>query len=631
MKEVDTSILKSKCTEENYQKLISLDNHYVLSFIAEIVRLCNPDTIFVKSDSPQDHDYIRKKAITLGEERKLAIEGHTVHFDGYYDQARDKQATKYLLPAGWKLDGTMNSIERTKGLKEIKELLKDIMRGKEMIVCFFGLAPLNSPFFIPALQITDSFYVAHSECILYRSAYESFKTVKGKGGFFRFVHSAGELEGAVSKNIDRRRIYIDLKEEITYSVNTQYAGNTLGLKKLALRLAIQKASREGWLAEHMFVTGIKGGGRRVTYFCGAYPSACGKTSTAMLEGESIIGDDIAYLRIIENEVRAVNVESGIFGIIRDVEESTDPIIWKALTTPGEVIFSNVLISPDGVPYWLGDGREHPPRGINFSGDWYRGKLDEANNEIPCAHKNARYTVALRKLENCDPNLDDPLGVEVGGIIYGGRDSDTWPPVQESFDWVHGVLTMGASLESETTAATLGKEGVRTFNLMSNLDFLSIPMGTYISNYIQFGKKLKKLPRIFSVNYFLRDKEGRYLNDIEDKRAWLKWMERRVHNEVEAIKTPTGLIPYYEDLKEIFSRYLNKTYSRDDYSLQFTLRVPENIAKMERIINIYRKSALGCPQILFRVLKDQIERLESFRKKYGDYVDPFEMEKINNDS
>ncbi|MFH1768689.1 MAG: phosphoenolpyruvate carboxykinase (GTP) [Candidatus Omnitrophota bacterium] len=617
-------IIKSKCTKENSDKLAAVINDKVIAFLTEYITLCNPKSIFVKTDTGEDAKYIRRKACELGEESNLKIERHTVHFDGPSDQARDKNNTKYLLAEGKKLGKNLNYISRSSGIEEIRALLKDSMVDKEMIICFFGLGPLNSPFFIPCVQITDSFYVAHSEGILYRSAYEAFKKMDGGDNFFMFVHSAGELEKGVSKNVDKRRVYIDLSGDTVFSVNTQYAGNTVGLKKLALRLAIQKASRQGWLAEHMFIMGVYGSNKRLTYFCGAYPSACGKTSTAMLPGETIIGDDIAYLKEIDGITRAVNVESGIFGIIQDVNPKDDQLIWKALTMPGEVIFSNVLISEESVPYWLGDGREHPPRGTNFSGEWYRGKIDKQGNEIPCAHKNARYTVSLKKLENCDVNLDFPSGVEMSAIIYGGRDSDTWPPVQQAFTWRHGVITMGASLESETTAATLGKEGVRTFNLMSNLDFLSIAIGKYISDYIDFSKKLTKIPFVFGVNYFLRDENGRYLNAMEDKHVWLKWMELRVHNDVDVIKTPTGFIPKYPDLKKIFRDLLNKDYSVEDYAKQFTLRIPENFAKIERITNIYKENVDNCPEILFKVLDAQKERLKEHQDKYGDYIDPLTL-------
>jgi phosphoenolpyruvate carboxykinase (GTP) len=463
--------------------------------------------------------------------------------------------------------------------------------------------------------------VAHSEDILIRKGYEMFKKLKKADSYFKFVHSAGELEGGVSKNIDKRRVYIDLEDNIVFSANTQYAGNTVGLKKLAMRLAIKKASFEGWLTEHMFVMGIHGPKGRVSYFAGSFPSACGKTSTAMLEDETIIGDDIAYIRNIDGKIRAVNVERGMFGIIRDVNEKGDPLIWKALNSPGEVIFSNVLVTDEGKPYWLGDGRKIPEKGINYSGEWTIGKKDAKGQQITHSHKNARYTVRLSELGNCDPKLDDPQGVELSGIIYGGRDSDTTLPVEQAFDWNHGILMKGATIESETTAATLGQEGVRKFNLMANIDFLSIPMGRYINNNCDLGGSVKKPPQIFSVNYFLKDKDGKYLNGVKDKHVWLKWMELRIHGDVSAIKTPTGYIPEYKDLKKIFKEVLGKEYTKEDYLKQFTLRIPENLEKIKRIAEIYKTKVPDAPHILFEALEAQRQRFEAVRKKLGDYISP----------
>ncbi|MFC1571539.1 phosphoenolpyruvate carboxykinase (GTP) [Candidatus Margulisiibacteriota bacterium] len=495
------------------------------------------------------------------------------------------------------------------------------MQGKEMIVAFFCLGPLNSPFSIPAIQITDSFYVAHSEDILMRRGYELFKKLDQQEVFFKFVHSAGELENNTSKNIDQRRVYINLDEKIVFSVNTQYAGNTVGLKKLAMRLAIKRASREGWLTEHMFIMGVRGPKKRISYFSGSFPSACGKTSTAMLEGETIVGDDIAYLRNIKGRIRAVNVERGMFGIIRDVNSKGDPLIWEVLNSPGEVIFSNILVTKDGAPYWLGDGRDIPEKGVNYSGQWTKGKKDAKGQEVTHSHKNARYTVRLSDLKNRDPKADDPEGVALSGVIYGGRDSDTTVPVEQSFDWNHGILTKGATIESETTAATLGKAGVRKFNLMANIDFLSIPMGRYIHNNCDLGNAVKTPPAIFSVNYFLKGKDGKYLNGVKDKHVWLKWMELRVNGNVEAIETPTGYIPKYIDLKKIFKEVLGQEYTQDAYTQQFTLRVPENLEKLERITKIYKTKVPDAPHILFEALEAQKKRLEAIQKKHGDYISP----------
>ncbi|GAG92334.1 unnamed protein product, partial [marine sediment metagenome] len=233
---------------------------------------------------------------------------------------------------------------------------------------------------------------------------------------------------------------------------------------------------------------------------------------------------------------------------------------------------------------------------------------------------ARYICRLSYLRNCDPHLDNPDGVQVGGIIYGGRDSNICVPVEQSFNWEHGVITKGASLESETTSATLGQEGVRTFNLMSNLDFLSVPIGKYLQMHLDFGGKLAAPPIIFSVNYFLKDKDGKFLNEKNDKSVWMKWMELRIHKEVIAIETPTGYIPEYKDLKLLFKEHLNKEYTAADYEEQFKLRIPELIQKNERIEHIYKKIS-NIPPVLFQTLEEQKKRLEKTKSQYGEYISP----------
>ena len=616
---------------DNYQKLARINNPKLNQFIWKYVELCNPASIFVCTDSPRDIQYIRDAAIRNKEEAELTKEGHTIHFDGYNDQARDKKQTKFLLPQRISLGPEINSIDKEEGLKEINTILKDIMAGHELYISFYCLGPENSEFTIPCVQLTDSSYVAHSENLLYRQGYKEFVRLGENARFFKFVHSEGELVEAglgllVSKNIDKRRIYIDLEDEIIYSTNTQYGGNTIGLKKLAMRLAINRASKEGWLTEHMLVMGIHGKKGRVSYFTGAFPSMCGKTSTAMINGETIVGDDIAYLRNIDGKVRAVNVESGIFGIIEGINDKDDPLQWNALNRPIEIIFTNQLVYNDGRLYWNGKPGEIPEKGVNHSGEWFKGKKDKDGKEVTPSHKNARFTFRMDVLDNVDPSLHDPQGVEVSGIIYGGRDSDTSVPVEEVFDWTHGIITKGACLESETTAATLGKEGVRVFNPMSNLDFLSIPIGRYIDDNLKFGSDVKNPPKIFSVNYFIRDKNGKFLNHKNDKHIWLKWMELRVNNEADAIKIPTGLIPEYKDLKELFKKVLNKNYTEEDYVKQFTLRIPENIAKIDRLTEIFKTRVTDTPKIVFKVLEEQKERLEKTRKTHGDYVSPEDLEK-----
>jgi len=613
-------ILRTRIGEENYEKLLEIKNPKLHEFLAVFIELLNPSKVFVCDDSEEDVNFIREEAIRNGEEKRLALKGHTIHFDGYRDQARDKERTKFLVPKGTDLGPHIPSTDRDEGLKEIQDIMKGIMRGHTLYILFFCLGPANSGFSIPCVQLTDSSYVAHSESLLYRKGYSEFKRSGGKR-FLKFVHSEGDLDdNKTSRNIDKRRIYIDLENEIVYSANMQYGGNTLGLKKLAMRLAINRASREGWLTEHMFLMCVHGPNGRKTYFTGAFPSLCGKTSTSMVPGETIVGDDISYLRKMKGEIRGVNVEKGMSGIIMGVNSKDDPLIWKVLNSPGEIIFSNVLVT-DGKVYWTGKDGEPPKKGRNHSGEWAKGKNDNEGKEVPPSHPNARFTLDLKLLDNLDPELDNPEGVKVGGIIYGGRDSDTWVPVKESFGWEHGVVTIGASLESETTAATLGKTGVRKYNPMANLDFLSIPVGKYIQHHLDFSRSVKNPPKIFGVNYFLKDPKGEFLNEKTDKAVWLKWMELRSHGEVEALRTPTGLVPKYEDLRKLFREVLKKEYTKEEYSEQFKIRIPESLEKIGRITKIYKTEVKDTPAIVFKILEEQSKRLEDARKKFGDYVPP----------
>ncbi|MCK5138711.1 MAG: phosphoenolpyruvate carboxykinase, partial [Thermodesulfovibrionia bacterium] len=234
---MNMNIDKTILDEANLKKLNELNNPYVLEVVEKYVNICRPMKATVITDSKEDIDYVKELALKNKEESRLAIEGHTVHFDGYYDQARDKANTKVLVSKGMKLSKVINTGDRDEGLREVHELMEGIMEGKEVLIRFFCLGPLDSRFSISALQLTDSAYVAHSEDILYRTGYEQFEKLNGMSEFFYFVHSAGKLdERGNSINVDKRRIYMDLEQDRVFTVNNQYAGNSLGLKKLALRL-----------------------------------------------------------------------------------------------------------------------------------------------------------------------------------------------------------------------------------------------------------------------------------------------------------------------------------------------------------------------------------------------------------
>jgi len=236
-----------------------------------------------------------------------------------------------------------------------------------------------------------------------------------------------------------------------------------------------------------------------------------------------------------------------------------------------------------------------------------------------AHKNARYTVRIQELENADPKLHDPEGVPVHGVIYGGRDSDTSVPVYQSFDWAHGVYA-GATVESETTAATLGQAGVRKSSPMANMDFLVVPLGKYIKNHLTFGDSCSKTPLVFATNYFLKE-DGKFLNEKVEKKVWLMWMEGRVHGEYDALKTPVGHIPLLKDIQELFKQVFDREYTEKDYIKQFSIRVDKFLEKIERMKAMYDKED-DVPQEFWDVHNMLEKNLKEAKEKFGsDVIEP----------
>lgn len=610
-----------KLSLEQLKKLDLIENSELNGMLSKYVQLMEPSSIFVVTDSEEDRNYVKSRSLLQGEETLLRDGIRTYHYDNYYDQARDKENTKVLTPHGEDLP-FINSMARGGGLKDIEFRMKGIMKGKEMVIGFFSEGPDNSPLSLKAVQVTDSYYVMHSELILYRSAFKYFAT-HPETEFLKFVHSQGEVDKRkTSINLSSRRIYFDLEGNSCVSINTQYAGNTVGLKKPAFRITIHKAMNEGWLSEHMFLMGINGPNGRVTYVSGAFPSASGKTSTCMVGGERIVGDDLVFIREDRGVAKAINLEVGVFGIIDGINETDDSAIWKVMHGNNEVVFSNILVTA-GEPFWNGMGTSIPDAGENHSGNWKKGDKDKNGAEILPSHKNARFTVSLSAFPNLDYDALNGEGVPLEGIIFGGRDSDTWPPVTQSFYWNHGVVAKGASIESESTAASLGKVGVRTFNAMAIMEFLSVDLGKYLRNYIDFGKKLKRDIPIFGVNYFLKE-DGKFLNEKTDKAVWLKWMDLRIHGEIDAVRTPIGFIPRYYDLRELFRNVLGREYREQDYLKQFSVRISKLLEKNERIRNVYANIPTTPAEVLEELEKEE-QRLKEFQEKFGETASPLDIE------
>jgi len=625
MKSNYASLLKEKLGK-TFAKLDALKSEKLNDFLGEYIELCAPASVRFCDDSEKDAEYIRKMSLERGEEKTLARKSQTIHFDGYNDQAREAKNTRFLaLPEKMEEMKPFNAIDYDKGLAEIKGLAKGIMAGREAIVKIYCEGPTGGAFSKACVQFTDSYYVTHSENILYRGGYEHFKTMKDKDDFYGFVHSAGQLDANMNcVNLDKRRVYMDMEKNIVYSMNAQYAGNSVGLKKHSMRLAINEGSKNGWLCEHMFLmTLLNSKKRRKSHFAGAFPSACGKTATAMIPGEKIIGDDIVYFKKLKGQFKGVNVENGIFGIIKDVNAKDDPVIFRALNDDKEMIFSNILIGEDNLPYWQGMGVPTPKKGKNHSGEWFEGKKDAAGKPIPLAHSNSRYTMRLDYLENIDPDYDKKDGVKIDVVVYGGRDSDTTVPVEESRSWLEGIVLKAVTLESETTSATIGQEGVRVINPMANIEFLGYSLGRYIDNNVNFveGLKESEVPAIISVNYFLKNPAGQFCTSKLAKKVWLHWAEERVHGEVEAYETPTGFIPQYKDLARLFKSLLNEDYTEADYNYQFSFRCKAWKAKIDRAVNYLIDNAVDCPDYVFGELAAAKARIEAAQEKYGDMIAP----------
>ncbi|MGD9159129.1 MAG: phosphoenolpyruvate carboxykinase domain-containing protein, partial [Desulfobacteraceae bacterium] len=399
------------------------------------------------------------------------------------------------------------------------------------------------------------------------------------------------------------------------------------LKKGNHRFAVDLATyygKEEELSEHMFITGMTGKGGRKTYFAGAAPSGCGKTTTAMV-GSDFIGDDLAQLWIAEDgTLRAINPECGIFGIVQDVNREGDPYLMKCLREEGaEVIWSNVLIDDNNVPHWVGNGEEAPKKGINFQGEWFEGKTDKNGNPVPLSHPNSRCTLSNTEIGNYNPKAgEDPDGVEVKIITYSGRDADTMPPVWVAKNPDQGVI-IGASVLSAATATEVGVSGVRR-QPWANQPFIPGPLADYMNAQFIFfnSSKLKQKPIMCGLNYFLTHKarggEGSgLLGEKRDVKVWLGWLEKRANGDVEAIDTPIGFIPEYEDLKKLFSE-IEKDYPVDLYNKQFAFYIDNIVSRIDLQEEEYRKEE-NIPQKLFDIYAEQKKGLLALKEKYGAVV------------
>jgi phosphoenolpyruvate carboxykinase (GTP) len=610
-------------------RIQKIQNPDILKRLANAIVICNPDTIFINTGSREDQQFIRNLALKTGEESPLAMENHTIHFDLPGEQGRIVDRTFYIANPEDHISSLANRMNRENALEDIQSNMTDIMKGMTMMVGFYMRGPVGSPVSNPALEITSSAYVSHSAELLYRNAYTDFdREVTALGHFFTNVHSQGRNR---PEDLPNARVFMDRQYQTTYSFKCTYAGNTLLLKKGNHRFAVDKAvykNRGEELSEHMFITGIRGGEDRVTWFAGAAPSGCGKTTTAMA-GNLFVGDDLAQMWIAaDGSIRSVNPEAGIFGIVEDVNQKGDPLLMKVLRQPGyEVIWSNVLIDENKIPHWVGNDEPRPRTGFNFQGEWHAGMKDDKGTPVPMSHPNSRCTLRSTCLENYSEEAENPAGVLTRVFTYSGRDADTMPPVWVARDSDHGVV-IGACIVSAATATEVGAAGVKRAP-WANAPFIPGALGDYMEAQFRFfgNKKIQKQhqPVMAGLNYFLTEKSrggesDRLLGEKKDVKVWLAWLERYAHNDAGCIKTPIGNLPLYQDLVRLFEKIIDKEYPKALYDRQFSLYVDNIVQRIDLQETAYAKEA-GIPGRLFEILAQQKEQLLAWKQTKGAIILP----------
>ncbi len=579
----------------------------VEKWVEEQARLAKPDKIHWCDGSEEEARTLMEigmKQEKIGETPVFQELNHKTWPNAYLhrshptDVARTEQLTFVCHPTKDQAGPNNNWMDPKEAKEKLATLTDGCMKGKTMYVLPYMMGHPDSPYAKSCVQVTDITYVAVSMGIMTRMSKNVLDKIGNSENFVKGTHSVGDFD------TNKRFIMHFPQDSLVWSIGSGYGGNALlGKKCISLRIASCLGQKEGWLAEHMVVMGIQDPQGKITYICAAFPSACGKTNLAMLEsalpGYKVwtIGDDIAWLNVgPDGRLYAINPEAGFFGVAPGTSLKTNPNMVHTLKAAKvyPTLFTNVALDLDkNEPWWEGADGAVPKR----VADW-QGKPWTSEGGTKAAHANSRFTVSLYNAPTLSQEFDNPRGVPISAILMGGKRTQLIPLVMEAFDWAHGVF-LGARIGSETTAAAAGHIGHLRRDPMAMLPFCGYNMGDYFGHWLNVGKKLKHPPKIYSVNWFRTDDDGRFIwPGFGDNIRVIKWILDRANGRVGAKETPIGLVPNVADL---------------DLS---GLKIAKD--KMEKLFEVDRPG-----------WQTELQSIDSFLSQFGDHL-PAEIRCLRDD-